>query len=108
MKNSSLKKSILDANLSLEKAAIDPLQCNSNSSLKAVKTNMNQHTVAPPSHVWDKIEKILDEQEDRRKQANEIIAASFNNTKSYYGRKSICVAAFAGVSVVAGIMWIIR
>ena len=62
---------------------------------------MTEQIVVPPARVWNRIEKILDEQDDRRKEASKIIASSFrvNRRKMY--------ATVAGVSIIAGIIWII-
>ena len=107
MKNSSSKKSALNARLSPDARVSERLHNASGLPPKTVKTTMNERIVMPPAHVWDKIEKILDQQDDRRKEADKIITASFTNTKPYK-RKSLYVAAVAGVSVVAGIVWIVR
>ena len=51
-------------------------------SAKAAKS-MTEEIAIPPARVWDKIEKILDEQDDRIKSANIIIASSFSCNNKY-------------------------
>ena len=43
---------------------------------KVVKT-MPHHPIKPPSRVWEKIQEILDEQENRRNDSNQLIVGSF-------------------------------
>ena len=61
----------------------------------------NQLTI-PPAHVWDKIERILDEQDNRKKMADTMITSSFRSkekqVKGY-------LFAFAGFSLMAGFFW---
>lgn len=57
-------------------------------STKAVKT-MAQQPIKPPARVWDKIQAILDEQDNRRNDGENIIASSFGITKSDFGRKKV-------------------
>jgi len=38
---------------------------------------MPQQLTIPPAHVWDRIEKILDEQDHAKKQTNKLISESF-------------------------------
>lgn len=74
-------------------------------SRKAVKKSMTEQLIAPPVRVWEKIERILDQQDERRNQANEILSATLG-FKEKAKRKSIYWAA-AGVTVVAGVLIII-
>jgi|GEM_PF-6215327 len=77
---------------------------NLNTSSKAVENIMTEQLVIPPSRVWDKIEQILDQQDNRRNSADKIIADSFRSTNSVSTHKSYILMA-AGMSVVAGILW---
>ncbi|HEX8461206.1 MAG TPA: anti-sigma factor [Segetibacter sp.] len=73
---------------------------------KAVNPRMttDQLTI-PPARVWDKIEQILDQQDDRRKTANTMIATSFRSkektTWSY-------LFAIGAACLVAAYFWFIR
>ncbi len=69
---------------------------------------MTEQLVMPPAHVWNKIEIFLDEQDKRRKFANEIISNSFASVKKAHKRKNLYVAAVAGVSVLAGLFWMAK
>jgi len=73
-------------------------------SPKAVNSSMTELTI-PPAHVWDKIEQILDEQDERRRRANEIIVSSFKNKKK---RSQLYVCAFCGISLIVGFIWFLR
>jgi hypothetical protein len=55
---------------------------------KAVKT-MAHHPVKPPSRVWEKIQAILDEQDNRRNDADQIIASSFGLNAPELKRKKV-------------------
>jgi hypothetical protein len=106
MKNSSSKKNSKNAPLSVSKSALETVQLNSTSS-KAVKSTMTHQIAMPSSRVWDNIEKILDEQDERRSHADKLIASSFNNTKNS-NHKNLYVTAVAGVSLLVGVIWVIR
>ncbi len=106
MKNSSIKKNYQNFHSAAEKKILDNVHGNINISPKAVKPIMTEELVVPPARVWNKIEKILDQQEERRNYANHLIAASFNRVASNARRKKIYLAA--GVSLLAGIAWFIR
>ena len=71
-------------------------------SPEAMNVNMTEQYVIPPSRVWEKIEKILDEQDDRRKDGSIIITNSF---KSKEKKVQTYLAAFAGVTLLAGLIW---
>ena len=73
-------------------------------SRKAVKELMTKQRIAPPAHVWDKIEQVLDQQDLRKGEANKIIASTFSNKQSDKKRK---ILAAAGVTFVAGILLIL-
>ena len=63
---------------------------------------MTDHLVIPPARVWDKIEEILDEQDNRRKYANLVITESFAAATKEHSLKKFYIAA-AGLSLLAGI-----
>ncbi|MCW3111644.1 MAG: hypothetical protein JWR18_40 [Segetibacter sp.] len=75
-------------------------------SSKAVKSTMTEQLTIPPARVWDKIEKILDEQDNRRNSANNMIASSFEQP-NYPKRRNVYLATVAGLTVIAGLMWVI-
>jgi hypothetical protein len=102
MKNSTRNSNFHDNSSKLEEDKTEKLP-NLNSSSKAVKLTMTEQIVIPPARVWDKIEKILDEQESRRKDASNMITSSFAKKK----HKKVYVATLAGISIAAGIMLII-
>ncbi len=65
------------------KIRLKKFQKNTKVSSKAAKSIMTEELAIPPARVWDKIEKILNEQDDRIRSANNIIASSFScNNKS--------------------------
>lgn len=106
MKNSSVKKNYPNFRSTAGKKVSDNVHGNINISSKAIKPIMTEHIVIPPARVWNKIEKILDEQEERRNYANHLIAASFNRVASITKSRKFYFAA--GVSLLAGIAWFIR
>lgn len=106
MKDRSLKSNFHDIS-STERDTLENLQEKTNFSSKAVNTTMPEQLIAPPARVWDKIEKILDEQDNRRKNANNLIATSFGLDSPNVKRKNVYLATIAGLSVFAGLMWII-
>jgi hypothetical protein len=105
MKNSSFNRNYRDIISLQEYNFSDASGNNSNFSSKAVKHIMTEQFVIPPARVWDKIERILDEQENARKQTKELIGNSFNRISTAGRRKSMYLAAAAGVSLLAGLMW---
>ncbi|MCW3107754.1 MAG: hypothetical protein JWQ09_2260 [Segetibacter sp.] len=107
MKDSSLKSNFQDISSSTERDTLENLQKKTNFSSKAVNNTMPEQLIIPPARVWDKIEKILDEQDNRRKNANHLIATSFGLNSPNFKRKKVYLATVAGLSVVAGLMWII-
>lgn len=98
MKNSSVKRSFHRfSSLNASGEANE----NINNSSKQGNSIMTEQLTIPPAHVWDKIEQILDEQDNRRKEASKIIASSFKmNRRRLY-------ATVAGLSIIVGIIWII-
>lgn len=82
---------------------------NSNESLnfspKAYNTMITDQIAMPPARVWDRIEKILDEQETRRKIANDIITTSISPFKVGNKRKNLYFVAAATGSLLAGLIW---
>jgi hypothetical protein len=79
MKNKSVKNKFQNNNSGTHGVAIQNLPEEETFSSQAVKSTMTEQLIAPPARVWDKIEKVLDQQEHRRKEACEIIANTFNN-----------------------------
>ncbi len=43
---------------------------------------MTRQLTIPPAHVWDRIEKILDEQDVAREHTNKLISNSFRNSRN--------------------------
>lgn len=68
---------------------------------------MTEQLVMPPARVWDRIEKILDDQDKRRQFADEMIVNSFVEVKKKQNR-NVYLAAAAGVSLLAGVYWMSR
>jgi hypothetical protein len=66
---------------------------------------MTPNLVAPPPHVWERIEKILDEQ-DRKKNRNPCLAPVKTASKSN-NRFAVYLAA-AGATVITTIVLILR
>lgn len=83
-------------------------QQKANFSSKAVKPVMTDQLIIPPAHIWNKIEAILDEQDNRRKNAIRLITSSFEVSRSKSGRLKIYLATVAGVSFFAGLIWFIK
>ena len=106
MKNSTSKSNFPDSSSSTEEERIQELQKKTNFSSKAVKSTMTEQLIVPPARVWDKIEKILDEQDARRNNANTIIAASFGRV-GFFKRKSFYLATIAGLGIAAGVVWMV-
>lgn len=104
MKNRTSKSNFHDTSSNLEKKSLD-LQKKTNFSTNPVKSTMTEQLIIPPARVWDKIEKILDEQDDRRNDANKLIASSFRSNRNT-DRRKVYLASVAGLSVVAGLIWI--
>jgi len=104
MKNSS-SKSEFQLNSTSKRVGTENVQKKNRPSSKAVKT-MPEQLVIPPARVWNKIEAILDEQDSVRKKTNDMIASSFG-IASGGNRKKIYLAAVAGVSLVAGLVYVI-
>ena len=104
MENSSKKNNYNSKVSSLLGGDFESEQKNDFFSPKAANSSMTELTI-PPAHVWDKIEQILDEQDERRRRANEIIAKSFKNKKK---RSQLYLCAFCGISLIAGFIWFVR
>jgi len=105
MKNSSSKSEFQVNSSSSKRVRTENVEKKNRSSSKAVKT-MPEQLVIPPARVWNKIEAILDEQDSVRKKTNDMIAASFG-IGSGANRRKIYLAAVAGVSLVAGLVYVI-
>ncbi len=72
----------------MEKDTLKKTKKKSKLCTKAVKT-MAQQLIKPPARVWDKIQAILDEQDNRRNTADNIIASSFGLNTTDYSRKKV-------------------
>jgi hypothetical protein len=107
MKNSSLESRLYSIPSNLDQKGLENLRKKSESPSKTFNSTMTEQLIEPPARVWDKIEKILDEQDYRRNNANSIIASSFSN-KPNYNRSKFYLASVAGLGLVAGLIWIIR
>ncbi len=59
---------------------------------------MTGQLTIPPAHVWDRIEKILDEQDLARKHTNELISGSFSRSRNIR-RLNFFVAAVVGAGL---------
>jgi hypothetical protein len=64
---------------------------------------MTQQLTRPPAHVWDKIAKILDEQEYEKKNTNKLISNTFRIHKKTR-RTNYVLVTVAGVSLLSLIM----
>lgn len=65
---------------------------------------MTDKLIAPPARVWKNIEKILDEQDSKKRQA----AVSFTSAESKNRKSFPIYFAAAGASVLAGLVWLLR
>lgn len=88
MKNRTIKSDF--GNFSRSK--IDKIKSSENGikvSSRIFSTADQKPMIAPPEHVWDRIEKILDKQDNVRKHADAIIATSFGfNTSDVQSNNS--------------------
>lgn len=64
---------------------------------------MTEQFVTPPARVWEKIERILDQQ-DKDRSSNIFFSRPSPHTKN---RFSFCVAAVS-VTALAGLVWVCR
>ncbi|HEX8279592.1 MAG TPA: hypothetical protein VF540_12895 [Segetibacter sp.] len=107
MKNSTTNNDFHNISSNSERDTLDDNQKKTNFSSKAVKT-MPEQLITPPARVWDKIQAILDEQDkdNRRKSGENLLNSSLgiNEIK----RKRLYLATVAGLSLVAGLVWIVR
>ena len=69
---------------------------------------MTEQEVAPPLHVWDKIARILDEQ-DSKKQFLQQSSPNFFQPQSIFQTKNThynrYIVAFIGAAVILGLIW---
>jgi phosphorylcholine metabolism protein LicD len=86
MKSCTPKSNFSNHSDSSGKDRLRKVHKNTKVSAKAAKSIMTEELAIPPARVWDKIEKILDEQDDRIKSANLIIASSFSCNNKYRTR----------------------
>lgn len=66
-------------------------------------TTMTTPLIAPPARIWDKIEKILDEQDRRRKETEKLIDGAF--LQAIIRRNKLYAAAFTCLSLLGGLVW---
>lgn len=104
MKNNPVKRKIESIPNFEERKFIERVK-KDNFSPKVINTMITEELVMPPARVWDKIEKILDEQDHRKKIANSIISASFRGLEDTGNSKNLYIAAFAAFSIIAGVIW---
>lgn len=104
MKDSNSNRQLTGNSLEEEKM-VESIQRKVNFSPKTVASTIPDQLIVPPASVWDKIEKILDEQDNRRDEANEIISNSLGQ-KKLLKEKKFYLATLAGLTVAAGIIWI--
>lgn len=64
---------------------------------------MTTNTTKPPAHVWEKIEKILDEQEFGRNHTKKLIIDSFPRSRNAR-RTNFFITTVTGVSLLTLIM----
>ncbi|MDQ6814337.1 MAG: hypothetical protein M3040_11410 [Bacteroidota bacterium] len=106
MENSLINGAFVENPLSLDNCGNELLK-KTNFSSKAVKSTMTtEQLITPPARVWDNIEKILDEQDNRRRNANDVIASSFGHS-NFSRRKKVYLATVAGLTIVGGLVWLI-
>lgn len=99
-------KSLSPISNSSRKESLEKFQKNKSISPKASKPIMTEQLVMPPARVWDKIEKILDEQDNRIKNANHLITSSFS-PKQKHNNKPLLVACLASITIVAALLLIL-
>lgn len=88
-----------------EKESLQKKQKRANTSSEAANSTMTEQLVIPPARVWDKIERILDEQDNRMKNANNLIASSFSSNQKFYNKHSY-QAAVISVGVIVVLLWL--
>ena len=63
---------------------------------------MTRQLTVPPAHIWDRIEKILDEQDEAKKQTDKLLADTFTARK--LRRKNLFLGLITSFGLVALIM----
>ena len=86
------------------RSTMKKVDATTNLNSKAITKVMTEQLIAPPSHIWDRIESVLDEQDSRRETGSNIIASTF---RSRQGRKQKIFMAVAGITVIAGFFLIV-
>lgn len=66
---------------------------------KQTRSIMTGQLTIPPPHVWDRIEKILDEQDEAKKQTNKLISDTFRLRN--IRRKNLLFALITGAGLLA-------
>jgi hypothetical protein len=69
----------------------------------AKTTTMTRQQVKPPPHVWERIEKVLDEQDLARKHTDKLISDSLAKTRNNK-RLNFLILTMVGVSLIALIL----
>ena len=112
MKKSIVKLGNLNSRLFEKKPAINEIYENDheiNFKNFTLTVPMTDQEISPPLHVWDKIARILDEQDSKKKNFQPSILHSFQpqpfiETRSANNKYFI---AFLGAVAVVGIIWLI-
>ena len=107
MKNSTSKGNFHNVSSGSERDILENKQKKTNFSPKAVNT-MPEQLITPPARVWDKIQAILDEQDNRRKSGESLIKSSLDFNVDEIKRRKLYLATVAGLGLVAGLVWFIR
>src|SRR5438128_2217084 len=107
MKNSTIESDFNNISSKPERDIVESKQKKPNFSSKHANA-MPEQFITPPARVWDKIQAILDEQDNRRKSGENLINTSFGVTLHSTKRKNVYFATVAGFSLIAGFVWLIR
>lgn len=65
---------------------------------------MTRQLTIPPPHVWDRIEKILDEQDQARKDTDKLITDTFHRARNAR-RLNLLFAFVTGISLMTFVVW---
>jgi hypothetical protein len=106
MKNGEFNANNQDIFDERENASETYFTCDNTFPFKAYKSTMPEQLVKPPARVWERIEKILDQQDEARKSVNNLISASFKTDRSE-NRKAF-IATCAGVSLAVGFFLLLK
>lgn len=64
---------------------------------------MTKQLTIPPPHVWDRIEKILDEQDLAKKQTEKLLSDTFRGSED--SRNKFLFAALTTISFLVFVFW---